>query len=233
MFVRKWTHYYLWLLPIWLRTIIVYLIGGFSLLGGKDPSQFGEGRLLYNFLKEKKVRGGTYLDVGCYHPILLSNTFLLHKSGWQGTAVDISAEKLAAMKFSRGSKVKTVLCAIVPKKDVGNSMNVYNFKKLWSEIDTVLESVAVKKKLEKGYNYTCSSVPTMSLDSFLDKRIDVLNIDIEGLDTAVISSIPVEILPDTILYESDGDGDVLGRGLKKSGFVKVFETGKTVCVSRL
>ena len=47
--------------------------------------QFGEDALIQRTLKKKK---GTYVDIGCYHPILYSNTYGLYRRGWKGIVVD-------------------------------------------------------------------------------------------------------------------------------------------------
>ena len=44
------------------------------------------------------LENGNYLDIGCYHPVGISNTFLLHKKGWQGVVVDIDDYKLKLFK---------------------------------------------------------------------------------------------------------------------------------------
>ena len=48
-------------------------------------SQEGEDKILSQMLPKK----GTYLDIGCSHPIKGSNTFLLYLFGWSGTCIDI------------------------------------------------------------------------------------------------------------------------------------------------
>ena len=40
-------------------------------------SQLGEDKKIIKLFKEK--RNGTYLDLGCFHPIRQNNTYLLHK----------------------------------------------------------------------------------------------------------------------------------------------------------
>ena len=37
-----------------------------------------------------KDHKGTYVDIGCRHPVLHNNTFLLEKYGWTGFAVDLT-----------------------------------------------------------------------------------------------------------------------------------------------
>ena len=51
-------------------------------------SQWGEDLEINNFFKDKKE--GVYLDIGCFHPYMYSNTCLLHKKGWHGINVDIN-----------------------------------------------------------------------------------------------------------------------------------------------
>ena len=59
------------------------------------------------------LENGNYLDIGCYHPVGISNTFLLHKKGWQGVVVDIDDYKLKLFKKRRGiSDVEVVKGAI-------------------------------------------------------------------------------------------------------------------------
>jgi FkbM family methyltransferase len=54
----------------------------------KVPS-FAQGQedLMVLFLLDYK-RDGCYVDVGCFHPVQLSNTWLLYNQGWQGICVD-------------------------------------------------------------------------------------------------------------------------------------------------
>lgn len=49
-------------------------------------SQCGQDFFVFNILKQKS---GTFLDLGCYLPIKINNTFLLEKNGWKGISVDI------------------------------------------------------------------------------------------------------------------------------------------------
>src|SRR5256885_155804 len=43
--------------------------------------------LVVSFLLDNK-RDGFYVDVGCYHPTLFSNTKLLFDAGWRGINID-------------------------------------------------------------------------------------------------------------------------------------------------
>ena len=55
-------------------------------------SQFGEDVVLLKIFKNKQV--GFYVDVGAHHPKRYSNTYLLHKKGWQGINKKIRVSKI-------------------------------------------------------------------------------------------------------------------------------------------
>ena len=55
----------------------------------KSFSAKGEDIIVNLYFKDAGISKGTYLDIGCYHPIFGSNTHLLHKTGWSGYGVDI------------------------------------------------------------------------------------------------------------------------------------------------
>ena len=56
-----------------------------------------------NFLKKyfKSKKNGFYIDVGCYHPIRLSNTMFLYSKGWSGMNVDLSKKSIDLFNICR------------------------------------------------------------------------------------------------------------------------------------
>ena len=66
-------------------------------------SQHGEDTFIHEGFGRKK--GDFYVDVGAYHPIRLSNTFLLYKNGWRGVTAELirSRDRQLFMRlFPRG-----------------------------------------------------------------------------------------------------------------------------------
>ena len=49
-------------------------------------SQCGQDLFVINLLNQNK---GKFLDLGCYLPKNINNTYLLEKIGWEGVSVDI------------------------------------------------------------------------------------------------------------------------------------------------
>ena len=58
-----------------------------------------EDLIIFKYLKNTK--DGFYVDAGCYHPIHLSNTFLLHNKGWRGINIDLSEYSIDLFNYLR------------------------------------------------------------------------------------------------------------------------------------
>ena len=56
-------------------------------------SQVGEDKILNNYFNNKQ--NGFYVDIGCYHPIILSNTYFFHTfNKWKGINVDANSSRI-------------------------------------------------------------------------------------------------------------------------------------------
>ena len=51
-------------------------------------SQFGEEKKISK-LFDKNFKG-TYVDLGCFHPVRSNNTFQFYKKGWKGLNIDLN-----------------------------------------------------------------------------------------------------------------------------------------------
>ena len=54
---------------------------------------------LKDYFKNKKF--GFYIDVGCFHPIRLSNTMFLYSKGWIGMNIDLSKRSIDLFNICR------------------------------------------------------------------------------------------------------------------------------------
>ena len=75
----------------------------------KYSYSFGGVDLLVNhfFRNQKK---GVYLDIGCYHPINGSNTYLLYKKGWNGINIDSDFESIKLSNDISSSALHERIC---------------------------------------------------------------------------------------------------------------------------
>ena len=138
---------------------------------------------LKDYYKEKKV--GFYIDVGCYHPIRLSNTKFLYDKGWRGINIDISKKSIDLFKINRKKDINLNI-------GIGNENKVSEayFKKDLFHANTLVYDHA-KKLLGK---YIKKKINIHTLNSVIDihaknKKIDFLDIDCEGKDLEVLEGL--------------------------------------------
>ena len=115
----------------------------------KSFSQFGEDLIIHNFFKSIKYKGGKYLDIGGFHPKMISNTHLLHVNGWKGLVVDTLTAKLDLFKIKRGGNIEILNRAVVSNEEKKEKLDFYFFDKPFSEIDTLSYEFAKEKKNRK------------------------------------------------------------------------------------
>jgi|TARA_B100002052_G_C15623280_1_gene480675 hypothetical protein len=189
-------------LPAKFNTLIwdIYL----SLLKHKSYSQYGEDLIIDSFFQHHvPIKNGNYLDIGCYHPIGISNTYVLHKRGWQGLVVDIDDYKLELFKRRRGKNVEALKGAISSEDSV-SKVPIYKFNQPFSPYDTLSEEIAKMRSKAINIEYTTEEVNQISINSLLHKKhFDLINIDVEGLDELIVNSIDFKkFQPTMIVYES-------------------------------
>ena len=200
----------------------------------RSYSQYGEDLILLNFFERLGLNDGFYLDIGAYHPTFISNTHLLHTKGWNGVCVDLCEEKLKWFKYKRGSKVRTISAAISDNES-GVEVSVFKHKRILSEIDTLNKEVAIRNKAELGYDFTEEKIVALNINDLLvkiNRKIDFLNIDIEGVDHMVLASIDFnKFKPKVILFEDNENfGGSTGSIslLLKNGYKHLFSSGGSV-----
>ena len=148
-------------------------------------SQFNEEKKIFKLFKKK----GTYLDLGCFHPIRYNNTFLLFKSGWSGINIDLNPLSIELFNVARPNDVN--ICTAISDKE--SVKNLYFYHNL-SPINTLSKKHTLLVKDIFGTNYLQKKkIRTQKLNSLLKKnnikKIDYFNIDIEGYELQVLKTI--------------------------------------------
>ncbi|MBP7565049.1 MAG: FkbM family methyltransferase [Burkholderiaceae bacterium] len=152
-------------------------------------SQYGEDVHLHKHFRQQ--REGFYVDVGAHHPFHLSNTASLWLKGWRGINVDAS-QKAVAM-FDRLRPQDTNICAAIVDADTaaGSETVTFYFSKDIDNCATCDPALA----RERGMQHS-ETVPCRSLMQILEQahglsggRVDLLNIDIEGLDEMAVADV--------------------------------------------
>lgn len=218
--------------------VFIFAIWGFLKPSKRSYSQKGEDLMVCSYFDQRKT--GFYLDIGCYHPRWISNTYLLHKKGWKGVALDIDQHKLHTFKISRGSRVRIIHAAVIPHKTNKSYINAYKFfsKRGWSDSDTIDFDLAEKVKKRGRGSYEVDKVPCIDINSLLETlpEIDFLNIDVEGMDVKIVDAIDFEKYKiKLILFEDNdcyGGNKDLVRKLESNGYFHLFNSGGSVCFAK-
>lgn len=184
----------------YLRIALNAITGGI-LYSKRSYSQEGEDLAVDRLLEEKKK--GFYVDIGCHHPQRFSNTYLFYKKGWQGICIDPLPN--INISFSKARPRDMVL-------NMGVGLNKGTLKYfMFNEpaLNTFDEKLAHIRTKNSSYRIIKTIyVETDSLKSILDrqnidKKIDLMSIDVEGLDLEVLKSNDwTKYRPTVIIAES-------------------------------
>lgn len=201
-------------------------------------SSYGEDMILAHAFKNQE--NGFYVDVGCYHPEWFSNTKRLFDQGWSGINIDPNVVTIELFNTFRPKDVNLAIAV----SDVDGEGQYHKFL----ELDVAgggsgnSLSADVKEKYEgQGLNASTTTVKIRTLLSVLgeyakDRKIDFLNIDVEGLDLQVLTSndwaiwrpriVAVEIWGTAIDYDLLNTNSTY-RFLRAHGYVAFSNTMHT------
>ncbi len=164
---------------------------------------------------------GFYLDIGAYHPSRLSNTFRLYQKGWNGTIVEPNPD--AKILFNKVRPRDHFINTGVGIKN--GSLKYYKYPipalNTFSE-----EQVLINKK--KGFYYgEILNIKIINIQEFLkqniDKKIDVLSLDIEGWDAEILKHWDWKYKPQLICVETNGNSRTVENILTPCGYRTIFE----------
>ena len=180
----------------------------------------------------KNIENGFYLDIGCFHPLLYSNTARLYNRGWSGINIDLNVTSIDLFNILR--KRDKNFCAAISNKNEevecyidGNFSPLNSLNKKFSEftIKNYSKSEVQKKRIN-----------TFRLLDFLKekkielKNLDFLNIDVESHDFKVLEGIELnKIKPRLICIEMfNEEGEIKPASfinhLKKFNYTMIYET---------
>jgi FkbM family methyltransferase len=148
-------------------------------------SQFGEDLFLTGILGYERT-SGTYVDVGCFHPIGYSNTYIFYQRGWRGIAIDPNPGMRSEWQRYRP---KDIFLNFAISKAPGEKTYLINGRN--PEMNTIVDDDRISQFDPK--KYTVSSCKALPLREILDRhlngrKIDFLNIDCEGMDTEILET---------------------------------------------
>jgi hypothetical protein len=149
-------------------------------------SQEGEDMILRRALKKRKH--GFYVDVGAHHPFRFSNTYMLYKKGWRGINIDAMP---GSMRLFDRYRPRDINLETAVAETPGNRI-FYLFAD--PAVNTCDEQQA-QESLRQGVPLVeKKQLRSRRLEDILDQHlpaatpIDVMSVDVEGLDLQVLKS---------------------------------------------
>jgi FkbM family methyltransferase len=154
-------------------------------------SQFGEDKKIIKLFDKNKK--GTYVDIGCFHPIRQNNTFLMFKRGWKGINIDLNPLTIELFKIAR-PKDLNICAALSNKKETKTLFFDHKLSSLntLSKNHTIFidKAFGIKKLIKK-------KIKTNTFNNIINKAnlktIEFMNIDIEGHELEVLKTINFKI----------------------------------------
>lgn len=179
-------------------------------------------RVLTRVLKKDVFEPYTYVDVGGYDAIDTSVTYLLYLRGWRGIVFDPSKSSLKSFKKFR--KRDYFVNAVVGDED-GVDVEFYIPKRALQDKSSTNTKYPNTKSLEEFNKVIFRQV---NLNEELRrqgiKKIDFLNIDVEGAELEILKSLDFEFFkPSVIAVEIHGNN--LEECLKTDEVRLILERG--------
>jgi FkbM family methyltransferase len=188
-------------------------------------SSYGEDAMLFGLMDRLKFMSqtdtfkySTYMDIGCYHPVVDNNTAFLYQGGWRGTLIDPNpAVKLEVEKYRSQDLFLQVAVTADPTI---NELMIFNDANSMNSMDK--KFVERAQKANDIEIIKTLKVESITMDQAFEKHIDrfgaypsILNIDVEGMDYDVITSFSFKYRPLFIIIEDEILGSFEDSKLKK------------------
>tara|TARA_B100000508_G_scaffold133149_1_gene122762 strand:- start:1868 stop:2566 length:699 start_codon:yes stop_codon:yes gene_type:complete len=137
----------------------------------------------------KPKRKGFYVDIGAHHPYRISNTYLFYKAGWRGLNIDPNPDTIKQFNQARPDDINLELGVAGQRGE----LNYHQFSD--PAVNTFSDAEAEKWKGKTWQTYLgVRKVPVSPLRDILElhlpagQEIDLMNVDVEGLDLEVLKS---------------------------------------------
>jgi FkbM family methyltransferase len=197
-------------------------------------SQEGEDMIIHR--KASGLDRGFYVDVGAHHPIRFSNTMAFYRKGWRGINIDANPDVIDLFERARPNDIN--ICA-----GVANSTGELTFH-IFDEPAVNTFDRQTADELTRSSTYRLLERRTIRMRRLADvledklpkgQGIDLMSIDVEGLDLDVMRSNDWEkFRARWLLVEARGfdlsrpDGDPLHQFAESSGYGLIGKTVNTL-----
>lgn len=164
-------------------------------------SQFGEDLIVLSYFGgENPKKNGIYVDVGAFDPVCLSTTLLLYKLGWTGINIDMDSEKIEKYRNMRPRDCNIAAAISNTQKKMLHLKYPLGATNRIVDV-TEAERLSLCKEVPIQTKEVITEMLTTLIDKspFSGKQIDYLNVDCEGHDYEVLTSLDFSRYKPTII----------------------------------
>jgi len=190
-------------------------------LGGRSYAQHADDLILACIFKQLGIEKPSYLDIGAFHPFIISNTYYFYKHGSRGINCEPSPGLIDLFRTWRPYDLNLPY-AVAP---------VRGRVPLFVTKDTDGRDSLLRAQLASDWAVEAIEVEAVTVTDIVNEYCrgdfpDLLSIDIEGFDLAVLQSIQYEVMaPKVIIAEAmpwDNYGPGIRRFLEGAGYFFCF-----------
>jgi FkbM family methyltransferase len=196
-------------------------------------SSYGEDAILFGIMDRIKSMShvdiftySTYMDIGCFHPVIDNNTAFLYQIGWRGTLID--PNPVVATEVQRYRPQDLFLQLAITTDSGISELMIFNDTNSMNSMDKKFVD-RVKKANDREVTKVLQ-VECITIDQAFEKHIQrfgfspsIINIDIEGMDYDVISSYSFKYRPTFIIIEDEILGSFKNSKLRQFMDSKNYE----------
>lgn len=173
-------------------------------LGNVTYAQHGEDIVLLNIFRQLAIPCPCYLDIGAHHPFHISNTALFHELGSRGVNVEANPNLIEAFLDLRpGDITLNVAVGIAAGETDFYFIDDYSGRNT-CDLATAQDFVANNPSfaIQKQARIPVTTVANIYRDHFAPRDIDLLSVDVEGMDREILeSTFASGIYPKVIVSE--------------------------------
>lgn len=166
--------------------------------------QAGEDRILAFLFGSLGIRQPSYIDIGAHHPIYCNSTYLFYSQGSHGVCVEPNPEFATALRTERPRDL-VVEAGIVPIADQKLMYHMFR-EATFNTFSSEEAEIRIRHGGTGGNLLKIVEVVTLTLDqlmlSHFPHGVDLLAIDVEGLDESLLRHSQLPIRPKLIMVET-------------------------------
>lgn len=191
----------------------------------------GGGECTLDSRLESSIRdssSGFYVDIGAHHPFRFSNTYALYKLGWSGINIDPMPKSMEKFRQFRPRDINLEI-AIGASQDI-KPYYIFEERALNTFDQNLAHDYMRASRLVNIVSIPCYPINAI-LARYASVPIDLLSIDVEGQDMAILSTLDfAAYAPRVVLAESfsqDLARDPLVVFMRTKGYNLLAKTTRT------